>query len=432
MLGKGALAASVQTLFISFGVLGINLLTGIITARYLGAEGRGQQEAMGLWPLFLAQAFTLGLPSALVYYLKKTPAQAPKIFSAALLGSLLAGGLAVIVGVVFIPLWLNQHDPEVVGSARVLMLFAPALLLDDVYQSALRARGDFALYNLIRFLRPSATLLGLVTLALFGLLTPLRACLCYLVPGLPLAGWLLGYFWRSFGLTWTNLSETFKSLFSYGLRSYGIDLLSTLSFQLDKALVVGLVSASGMGLYTVSLSLANMLSVFQGAAVTVLFPHASGRSEEEVVAMAGRAARISLAVTVTAAVGLSLVGPWVLELLYGSEFRGAANLMRILIVVTIFEGTASVLAQAFMATNRPGLIATFQGIGLSLNLPLLLLLVPRFGLIGAGSSLLISSFVRLVFVLVAFPLILKRPVPSLWLTLTDIQDLRAQLLERFR
>ena len=425
IVGRGTLAASVQTLLISVAILLVNLLTGIITARFLGSAGRGEQEAMGVWPIFLAQAFTLGLPSALVYNLKKTPAEAPKIFSAAFASALLAGALAVAVGFAFVPLWLDQHNADVIGGAKVLMFFAPAVLLDEVFASALRARGDFALFNVIRFLRPTATLGALLALALLGWLTPFTACLCYLVPSLPISAWLLGRVWRAYRPVWAGLGNIFKNLLSYGVRSYGIDLLGTLSLQLDKVLVVGLLSASSMGLYVVSLSLAKMLNIFQGAAITVLFPQASGRSLEEVVEMAGRTARLSTAVTLVSALLLAVLGPWALEFLYGAEFRGGANLMRLLIVVTTLEGTASVLAQAFMATDRPGLITALQGLGLLLNLPLLLILVPRFGLMGAGVSLLITSFARLLFIVLSFPRVLNVPAPRLWLNAADIRDFSA-------
>ena len=422
--GKSMFAASVQTLLISVVILFINLLTGIITARFLGAAGRGEQEAMGAWPLFLAQAFTLGIPSALVYNLKKTPEQASKLFAAAVTTGLLAGSLAIVVGVTFIPLWLAQHHAEVIGSAKILMFFAPAVLLDEIFSSALRAKGSYALFNVIRFLRPSATVAALLTLALLGWLTPFRATLCYLVPSLPISAWLFVQIRRAYRPSWTGTGPAMKNLFSYGARSYGIDLLGTLSLQLDKVLVVGLLSAPSMGLYVVSLSLAKMLNIFQGAAITVLFPQASGLSPQEAVAMAGRTARISTAVTVASALVLGVLGPWALSFLYGPEFRGGANLMRLLILVTIFEGTGSVLAQAFMATDRPGLITTLQGVGLLLNLPLLLVLVPAFGLMGAGVSLLITSLVRLIFIIAAFPRVLKVPPPRLWLNLEDFQDMK--------
>jgi enterobacterial common antigen flippase len=57
--------------------------------------------------------------------------------------------------------------------------------------------------------------------------------------------------------------------------------------------------------------------------------------------------------------------------------------------------------------------------------PLLLMLVPRYGLEGVGSALLISATVRFVIVLASFPLILKVRVPRLILTSADLAAIAA-------
>jgi O-antigen/teichoic acid export membrane protein len=65
-----------------------------------------------------------------------------------------------------------------------------------------------------------------------------------------------------------------------------------------------------------------------------------------------------------------------------------------------------------MALGRPGVVTALQIAGLLLAVPLMLFLVPRFGILGAGLALLISTTVRLVFVLLSFPFFLKMRVPQ--------------------
>lgn len=68
---RGSLGNVVQIFASNVFILGLNVLTGIIIARFLGPEGRGEQAAMIMWPRFLAYSLTLGIPAALVYYMKK-------------------------------------------------------------------------------------------------------------------------------------------------------------------------------------------------------------------------------------------------------------------------------------------------------------------------------------------------------------------------
>ena len=63
--GRGATAATLQTALARVLILAINMGTGIITARFLGPQGRGEQAAIILWPQLLAYLMTLGLPAAL-------------------------------------------------------------------------------------------------------------------------------------------------------------------------------------------------------------------------------------------------------------------------------------------------------------------------------------------------------------------------------
>jgi O-antigen/teichoic acid export membrane protein len=417
---RSGVAATVQTLLANVLILGINAGTGIITARLLGPSGRGELAAMIMWPQFLAYCLTLGVPSALLYNLKRYPGQASSLFSVALLLGTLMGLLATLVGVLFIPHWLTEYSPEVVRSAQWLMLTAPVSLLALMSTGALQAQEEFARFNAARYLPPVLTLLALCTLALVWDLTPFNTALSYLLAGMPVWLWMLVRLWRFYRPVWRGLGVPFKRLTSYGLRSYGVDLLRTLAGSLDQVLVVGLLAPAMMGLYAVALSLSRMLDVLEFAATAVLFPKASGRTVGEAAALAGWVARVSTALTLLAATGLALVASWVLGVLYGQEFVGAVTVVRLLLLKSVLDCATLVLAQVFMAVGRPGIVTVLQGTGLALVLPLLLVLVPRYGLEGAGLALLGSSAVRLVFVLVSFPLILKVRIPRLLLGRNDL------------
>jgi enterobacterial common antigen flippase len=238
-----------------------------------------------------------------------------------------------------------------------------------------------------------------------------------LLPTVPIFLWLLIRLSRLYRPTWRDLGSAAKHLLSYGARSPGV---GQVALYLDRMIVVGLLTPASMGLYTVALSLAQMLRVFQDAAVSVLFPKASGRSVEEAVSLAGRAARGSVTMTAIAAIGLGIFSPWALGIVYGREFLDAIPVFRLLLLVMVLSSISYVLHQTFMAVGRPGLVTIPQILGLGLSVLLLLVLVPRYGLEGVGLALLISATIRLVIVLASFPLILKVRMPRLLLTSADL------------
>ena len=410
----GAAAAVAQNLTANILILSVNLVTGIITARLLGPDGKGIQAAISLWPQFLAYSLTLGLPTALLYNLRRTPERGSRDFAAALVLGTVMGFLATLVGIVVIPRWLSEYPTEVVRLAQWTMLLAPLSLANFIFVHVLQAREEFHLYNAARYLQPVITLAALVSLAAIGWLTPLGAALCYVLPLIPIFLWLIIRLWKIYRPVWSDLGDSIRHLTSYGVRSYGAELLGPMTNQIDRVLVAGLLNPAALGLYVVAVSAARILNALQVAVVSVLFPRASGRGIEEVVAITGRGARMSTLLTLLAATTLALLGPYALGLVYGQEYVEAATVFRYLLLEVVLGGTAWVLAQAFMALDRPGTVSAMQSIGVGLSVVLMLVLVPRYGLVGASLALLIATTVRLIFIVLSFRLTLKVPAPGLW------------------
>ena len=365
--GQDSASATLQTLLSKVLILVINVGTGVITARFLGADGRGEQAAITLWPQFLAYLMTLGIPSALIYNLKRHKEHESEIFSAALVLSGVLGIVAMVVGVVFIPGWMTQYSPTSIQTAQWFMLAAPLTLLGVSFSAALEAKNDFTTSNQSKYLAPLATLLLLIGLVGAEKLTPLTAGLSYLLPSVPITIWLVFRLRQLFQIRWHRFIESCKLLLSYGLRSYGVDLLGTLSGQIGQVLVVGLLTPANMGLYTIALSLSRMLNLFQSSVITVLLPKAAARPIDEICLLTGRAARISLVLTLLIAAILAIGSPALLQLLYGSEFVQAVNVLRILLLEVVLSSTTWILAQTFMAAGRPGVVTILQGIGFGLN-----------------------------------------------------------------
>ena len=411
---RGGAAAVAQNLAANVLILGVNLITGIITARVLGPDGKGAQTAVSLWPQFLAYSLTLGLPSALLYNLRRAPNEGARDFSASLVLGAVMGLFAAGVGIAIIPLWLTDYPAEVIRLAQWSMLLAPLSLLSLVFVHVLQAREEFRHYNAARYLQPVLALTALAFLAFTGRLTPLSAALCYVLPQVPIFLWLLVRLWRIYRPVWSGLGGSFRRLFSYGLRSYGSDLLGPVTSQLDRVLVAGLLDPAALGLYVVAVSAARILNALQVAVVSVLFPKASGREVEDVVALTGRGARVSTLLTLLAATVLALLGPYAMGFVYGREFVEAVTVFRYLLLEAVLGGTAWVLAQAFMALGRPGTVSAMQVLGVGMSVTLMLVLVPRYGLAGAGLALLAATAARLVFIVASFRLILNVHAPALW------------------
>lgn len=426
------LAAVVQSVGAKFLIIGVNALTGILTARALRPAGRGELSAMTLWPVVLASVMTFGIPSAVTFQLRRSPQKRAELLGAALVLATLTGIVAMVVGMWFMPRWIPQYSPQTIFYARIFLLNTPLAALLMVGRAGLESRGDFTASNKLLMLPPATTLVWLTVLWLTHSLTPVSAAFAYVPVGIPPLIWMLYRLHRMFRPSLVSFFSSSRELFVYGIRAYGIDLFGTMALYIDQALVVRMLVPQMMGTYTVALSLSRMLNVFHTSVVMVLFPKAVSKSPGIVREMTGRAVRMSTLFTASAGVFIVLVGPQLLKLLYGREYQSATAVLRILTVEVVLSGATLVLSQAFMALARPGIITALQITGLLFTVPLMFVLVPRLGIVGAGLSLLISTTMRLTFVLLSFPVFLKMRVPRIVPHLEDVRFMARVIRARLR
>jgi O-antigen/teichoic acid export membrane protein len=417
------LRSVVQSIGSKSTILALQAGTGILTARILGPAGRGELAAMILWPLFVASVTTLGVPSSLIYHLRRRPDDREHLVTNGFAMAALMGTLAAAVAALILPWWLRAYSPSVIHAAQWFLITVPICSVTLAGRAVLEAGHDFSASNAIQILTPLATLAALPTFLAAHSMNSYTAAAAYIVASVPSFLLMVSRVRRT-GLRAACLRlAVMKQILQYGIRSYGIDVLGTLALQVDQVLVVSLLSAAAMGSYIVVLSISRMLNVFQTSVVMVLFPKAAGHNKDKVMAMTGQSVRISGLVTAACGVMVCIAGPTLLRVVYGAEYEAAAGALRILVLEAVLSGIVFVLAQAFMALNRPGVVTVLQGVGLSLSVPMMLWLIPRYGIYGAAMSLLVSTTARLIFVCAGFRIFLKISPPRLLPVWRDIKSL---------
>ncbi|MUG65135.1 hypothetical protein CHH75_12420 [Paenibacillus sp. 7541] len=398
----GSLANVLQVFASNIFILGLNVGTGVIIARFLGPEGRGEQAAMIMWPSFLAYCLTLGIPAALVYYMKKKGEDQASLYMTSLYLSVILGFVAMGVGAVLIPFWMKDYSQEVISFAVWALIMSPITMIGTINTAALQSREEYHLYNLTRYLPVVGTLLILCGLVVTGSINPFYTSVAYLFPVLPVTAWITFKLVSEYKIRQKNKVKSGKTLLSYGVRSYGTDVAGTLSGYIDQILVVGLLSPSSLGLYVVSLNLAKILRTLQGAVTSVLFPKASGLEREEALKLTFKVFRISTIVTLIVGAGVFIIAPYLLVILYGKSFVEAIGIFRILLFQTAITSVCWILSQGFMSIGRPGTVTIIRATTLGLNVVFMNVLIPRLGVQGAAISLLTTALIELMVIFLLY------------------------------
>ena len=301
---KSGIMVIIQTACANLAVQGVNLLCGIITARSLGADGRGLLAGIIMWPQFLAYGMTMGIPIASLYWLKRRRDISSELAGAGLLLTAAFGLLAALVGAVILPYSLHTYPAAAIHLARLWILVTPLELLAVTLICQALAADAFSKYNVYRFLSPFSVLIVLAIEKTLGRLTYSSAAFAYLLGGTPATIWTARWAWRYFRPTLRSPVAAARLLLSYGVRAWGADLLGTVATQVDRVLVVGLLNPEMMGLYVIAQSAAGVLAFIPTAVSPITMPRSTNLSTGDTVALTGRAARATLCLMLLASLPL--------------------------------------------------------------------------------------------------------------------------------
>ncbi|MBI5034843.1 MAG: oligosaccharide flippase family protein [Chloroflexi bacterium] len=363
----------------------LTVLGGILSARLLGPEGRGEFAAAIVWSSVIGVIATLGLPQALTYSVARETDAFGEIFATTLGIWVVQSTLAVFVGWVAIGLFLGQYQPLVVGSTHVYLFSIPCFLITSYLSTLAQGLKRFWLFSAIRSaaaaVYPISVILGiavgvnraveLLILMIFfqGLVTvvTLTIFMCQLTPK------------GKFDRQWAS------SLLQYGLKSYWGSLSWMTNARLDQFLMSMFVGLAELGQYAVAVSYASVLFPLSGAFAMILFPRvASTQNLHNAKHKIVRVLRLNLFISFSGAVLLGLICPVLLPLIFGFDFFPAVYPAMILLLGTVFLGCNYVLSDGLRGLGLPTEVSIAEFIGTGATLFGLLLLLPRLGIYGAA------------------------------------------------
>jgi O-antigen/teichoic acid export membrane protein len=402
--------------------IGLTTVTGILAARALHPEGRGELAAMILWPMLIGGLTTFGLPSALVYHVRREREEAAALAGTAALLCLVITLIGAAIAWFAIPSWMPRQPAHIVFAAQLCLLAAPVTSLSTLGRAAWEADQSFGRSSTSQLVPPLLTIAGLAVLTWLGMMTPVRAAAVYMLAGIPTVAWILVSVARAYRPTLRGASQVWRRLLHYGGRSYGVDLAGILSLYLDQALAVALLTSTAMGIYAVALNLSRVVAAANSSVAMIVFPSVVGLEIDDLTRRVARSARLSALAGAAIGVAVLAAGPSLLHWLYGPAFAPAAAILPILVCQVIVASLVYMLLQGFLAANRPGVATAIQFTGVAISVPMFLVFVPRFGLAGAALALLLSAGVRLFLTLICYRSIFGA-APRLWIEAADVADL---------
>ena len=183
---------------------------------------------------------------------------------------------------------------------------------------------------------------------------------------------------------WSPDRRLFFRSMRFGLKAMLISLLLVLLFRADVYLVRYFLGAAATGIYSNAIVFAEMLQKIPNVAGTVLFSKIVAQGGEERDRLTARVSRSIFVLTLVAAGGLALVGNRLIPLVFGVEFEGAYVPLLYMLPGVVAMASGSVINTNLWVQGYPPQAVIAPSAAVCTNVVLNILLIPRFGLIGAG------------------------------------------------
>jgi len=189
-----------------------------------------------------------------------------------------------------------------------------------------------------------------------------------------------------------------KEMMRFGLPMTASSFIFVLHTVLDRMIIITYIGETAAGVYGAAADLVRQIILFPGVAIgSATIPVAIRLLAQDGHTAANRhlmeTAEVLLTVLMPMVVGLALVAPGFASLILGPEFRDAAAiLIPILVFAWLFRSISYQFVHvSFQLAKKPSLMGAQGMIILAINIIGMVVLVPRFQLVGAAWALLIAE-----------------------------------------
>ena len=199
--------------------------------------------------------------------------------------------------------------------------------------------------------------------------------------------------------------------------------------EIDKTLVVGLLSTEAVGCYAAAITFASAhLSLGSALGVTSFVCLANEADPGRRSAFLSQIFRQSTWLYIIAGSGVALLAPILITPLFGQAFQAAVKPAVVLTIATSLIGLSMVLNEGLrgMGMPYPGTAANLLGGGLVALAAWYL--IPAYGLMGMAEAAVLGALVRLIFLMAAVVFLLKVGMGELWgLRIGELKTLLARI-----
>ena len=360
------------------------LLLVVVQSRFLAPSGRGTFVLVVLTVTILARLLgQLGL--AVTAELRERDVEVRHLVQRAF-------GLGAVLGVLGGALLVALGAATDAIGWELALIAALALVPNVLWQTVsgvLLGLARVRSWNYVQALPPLLTLTGMLVLVV-GLGGGVRAAV---------VAWTLAHvLTAAFALvvardTWLPLGpqplldEHGRTILRLALLLGAVQVVNLVGYRIELFILEWYDGVAAVGVYSIAMQAAEALWLLPAAIATAITGPAVHDDERAASRLVGRSALKGLAYTAGAAVVVGAAAPFLIPLLFGDDFDGAARPLALLLPGIVAYAPVTVLVVYLsLRHGRPNLSLGIAVVAMTVTSALALLLIPRFGAEGAAGA----------------------------------------------
>ncbi|MDY7009300.1 MAG: polysaccharide biosynthesis C-terminal domain-containing protein [Planctomycetota bacterium] len=377
----------------------------IIIARTLGAEGKGIYSLSILLPGLLMNIGNIGIGQASVFYIGQRKYTPEEVFGNNIILASMLGLLGFCIGLVIVLFFNDLLLPGVKTTYLLLGLFLiPLNILFYILKYVILGLQKIKEFSCISIVQSLVFLCSLVIIVLVSRCGIMTVIMINIFSGLVGILALLHLTKKSTGDVKIRLSRSYlRDLFGYGGKIYLGTIIQFLHYRVDLFLINILMNPTAVGLYSIAVVLAERIIVVSQSAGAVLFARVcSETNERKLKIFTPVVCRNVLLVTIIGAVVLYFIGPSIIIFCFSPTFAASVMPFRILLVGVVCMGGWKILANDLCGRGKAKWNIYINGVSLVLNIVLNILLIPKYGIVGAAWATSLSYTFAFVAIAVVY------------------------------
>lgn len=399
---KHSTAFDLTTTFITKIIfLGGSFVISILLARLLGPEGKGVVTALFVIPNMMVSLADLGIRQASAYYIGKKKYSVQDILSSSMLLWLITSvlSMAVVLAYYVFPMTETYSWALIaVGTAYV-----PAKILVSYFNGILQGQQKIGNMNMKFIIEFSARLILIVVLVWILNMSVTGAALATFLNMVAVLIYSAYVVSKTGKIKIEYIKGVPQDLFRKGIVFAIAMFVLTLNYKIDIIFLENMVGAYDLGLYSVGVTLAELIWQVPSAIGMVLFARsANSKSDLEASNRSARLLRLSWPPLIIGSIIFWIGAPFFAEILYGQEFREAGQVIRVLLPGIILMVLFKILNADLAGRGRPLFALKIYLVTLVINIGLNFWLIPEYGIYGAAFASSISYTVGAIIFSIAY------------------------------